>query len=97
MALVRGIGREEAARYSLLLSIPAVLGAALLELKDVSSVGISTGVIVAGTIISFVVGYLAIKVLLRTLRKGRFSSFAYYCWTVGIVSIAGYVIKVWIA
>jgi undecaprenyl-diphosphatase len=91
-ALMRGVGRAEAARYSLLLSVPAILGATALELKDVSSVNIPLLTIIFGTVVAFLVGYIAIKVLLATLRKGQFSRFAYYCWAVGVVSIVGYVI-----
>ena len=92
-ALMRGVGREQAARYSLLLSVPAILGAVLLELKDVTSVDISVWTIIAGTLVAFLVGYVAIRVLLRTLRKGRFARFAYYCWGIGAVAILGYVIR----
>jgi undecaprenyl-diphosphatase len=93
VALMRGVDREEAARYSLLLSVPAILGAVLLELKDIASIDISVWTIIAGAVVAFVVGYVAIKVLLRTLRRGEFSRFAYYCWGIGAVSILGYAIR----
>jgi len=92
-ALARGVDREKAARFSLLLSVPAILGATILELKDVASVDIPIWTIIAGTLVAFVVGYIAIKALLRTLRSGHFSRFAYYCWGVGAVAILGYVIN----
>ncbi len=91
-ALMRGVDRDEAARYSLLLSVPAILGATVLELKDVGSVDIPLWTILAGTLAAFVVGYAAIRVLLRELRKGNFSKFAYYCWGIGAVSILGYIV-----
>ena len=92
-ALARGINRAEAARFSLLLSVPAILGATLLELKDVTSVDIPVGTIIAGTLVAFITGYMAVKVLLRALRSGQFSRFAYYCWGVGVVAIVGYIIR----
>ena len=92
-ALMRGVDRAEAARYSLLLSVPAILGATVLELKDVGSIDIPLLTIIAGTVVAFVVGYVAIKILLATLSKGQFSKFAYYCWAVGLVSIVGYMIS----
>jgi len=92
-ALMRGVDREEAARYSLLLSVPAILGAVLLELRDITSINIPVWTIIAGTLVAFVVGYVAIKVLLGTLRRGKFSRFAYYCWSIGAVAILGYVIR----
>ncbi len=93
VALMRGIDRAKAARFSLLLSVPAILGATLLELKDVASVDIPAPTIIAGTLAAFVIGYLAIRVLLGVLKKGQFSKFAYYCWGAGIVAIVGYVVK----
>lgn len=92
-ALVRGVGRKEAARYSLLLSVPAILGATVLELKDVASIDIPIPTIIAGTAAAFVVGYFAVKVLLAVLSKGQFSKFAYYCWGIGVVSIVGYIVS----
>lgn len=92
VALMRGIDRAKAARFSLLLSVPAILGATLLELKDVG-VDIPALTIIAGTLAAFIVGYMAIKVLLSVLKKGQFSKFAYYCWAVGVVAVVGYVIK----
>jgi undecaprenyl-diphosphatase len=92
-AMMRGINRQEAARFSLLMSVPAILGATVLELKDISEVNISIWVVVAGTIVAFVVGYIAIKFLLRELRKGNFSKFAYYCWGISAVSIIGYLVN----
>jgi len=92
-ALMRGVDRKEAARYSLLLSVPAILGATVLELKDVASIDIPIWTIIAGTVAALVVGYFAIKVLLAVLSKGQFSKFAYYCWGIGVVSIVGYVVS----
>ena len=92
VALMRGVDREEAARYSLLLSVPAIIGAVILELKDLSSVNVSAWTVAGGALTAFVVGYLAIKSLLRTLRRGRFSMFAYYCWAISVIAILGYLI-----
>ena len=92
-ALMRGVDRKEAVRYSLLLSVPAILGATLLELKDIASTDISPWTIIAGAVAAFVVGYVAIKVLLAILSKGQFSKFAYYCWGIGVVSIVGYIVS----
>ena len=92
-ALMRGVDRAEAARYSLLLSVPAILGVTAMELRDVASINIPLPTIIAGTVVAFVVGYFAIKVLLATLNKGQFSKFAYYCWGVGVASIVGYIIS----
>jgi len=92
-ALMCGMSGEEAARYSLLLSVPAIIGATILELKDVASIDIPVWAIIGGTLMAFVVGYLAIKFLLGTLRRGQFSKFAYYCWGIGTLAILVYVVK----
>jgi undecaprenyl-diphosphatase len=91
-AVICGVDRNEAARYSLLLSIPAIIGAALLDFKDMESIEIPVFTVICGTLVAFVVGYIAIKLLLRVLRKGNFSKFAYYCWILGLIGILGYLI-----
>ena len=79
------------AEYSFLLSLPAILGAGILTLKDAlesgAPAGIGTSALVAGCIASFISGYLSIIFLLRVLEKGRFDRFAWYCWAVGIAGI----------
>ena len=92
-ALMRRVNKEEAARFSLLLSVPAIIGALILELKDLTDTNISIWTIIAGTLVAFVVGYVAIKFLLGTLRKGMFSRFSYYCWGIAVVSIILYIAK----
>lgn len=91
--LFKGIRREKAARFSFLLSIPAIAGAAVLKLGDTGSAGIDLSLIITGFVISALTGYLALRVLLKFLRAGRFSIFAWYCWLLGLsgltVSLAG--------
>ncbi len=87
-ALFMGVGRDTAARFSFLLSIPAILGAELLSFKDFISQGISFDFsIIYGTLISFVVGYLALILLLKIVKNGRLYLFAPYCWILGIIAI----------
>ncbi len=84
-----GINHELAARFSFLLSIPAVFGATLLSLKDFMDVG---GMVwqtwLAGAIASGIVGYLSLKLLLLIVKKGNLFSFAPYCWLTGLIAIA---------
>lgn len=87
-ALLQGLDRESAARYSFLLSIPVIFGAGLLETKDVLASGLeglSWLMLAAGTAAAAISGYFAIKYLLHILRKGRLSIFSYYCWTIGLL------------
>ena len=86
ISLLLGLSPQVAAQYSFLLSIPAILGAVVLKLKDVGEITIAPTVIVAGALTSFVVGYIALRLLLTMLNRGKFSIFSYYCFVLGIVA-----------
>jgi undecaprenyl-diphosphatase len=98
VALLLGVPREMAARFSFLLSIPAILGALLFELKDYSPAG-GIGVagdlpaILAGTLVAAGVGIVSLRILLRIVEQGRISLFAYYCWLLGLLAIAAGILK----
>jgi undecaprenyl-diphosphatase len=82
--LARGLTREAAARFSFLLSIPAILGAAVYEIPKASLVsGDSVTNYALGFLAAFVVGFAAIAVVLRCLANRRFHWFGYYCLAVG--------------
>ena len=86
ISLLLGLSPQVAAQYSFLLSIPAILGAVILKLKDVGEITIAPTVIVAGILTSFIVGYIALRFLLAMLNRGKFSIFSYYCFALGIVA-----------
>lgn len=91
--LLSGYQRNFAVKYSFIMSIPAILGALILELTDISSVAVTSAEIVyyiIGMIIAAVVGYICIKTMLVIVRRKKFTGFAIYCFIIGIVSIAGY-------
>ncbi len=85
--LFSGLNRELAARFSFLLSIPAILGAAVVQMRHINSVDISTLTLFAGFISALIFGYIAIKLLLKIIKERTLMIFAYYCWIVGIVTI----------
>ena len=86
--LFLGLERELAARYSFLLSIPAIVGAALIQIKDITSIlDISTTGAIFGFIASVISGYLAIKFMLKLIKEKDLLPFAYYCWIVGPLAI----------
>jgi undecaprenyl-diphosphatase len=88
MALFRGLNRETAARYSFLLSIPAIVGAAALELNQAGSSALPPlGTVLLGASVAAVVGYGALSVLMVFVRRGALHGFAPYCWFVGLVAI----------
>ncbi len=85
-----GFERKFAVRFSFLLSIPAVLGANILSLKDAAEAGINWGEVpmyLVGVITAAVVGYICIRLLRMVAEKGRFGAFAYYCWAVGLLTL----------
>jgi undecaprenyl-diphosphatase len=86
-ALSLGLRREDAARYSFLLSIPATTLAGLLELKDLleASVRPSTGAMVVGTVVSFVAGIAAISGLLRFVKSRSMFVFVVYRIALGVL------------
>ena len=88
LALFFGVSRDRAARFSFLLSIPAIVGASFLELLDISTAApIPWGVIAAGTAISAVTGYMALRFLVYIVGQGKLHLFAPYCLIVGVIAI----------
>lgn len=85
-----GFERKFAVRYSFLMSIPAILGANILSLKDAFEAGIiwaDVPVYLVGVAVAAVVGYACIRLLKMIAEKGRFGFFAYYCWIVGALTL----------
>ena len=87
LALFLGIPAKTAAEYSFLLSIPAILGAVVLKIRDVGDTTIPLHIVGAGMLASFIVGYIALRFLLVVLNRGKFSLFSYYCIALGLVSL----------
>ena len=87
-----GLDRRFAVRYSFLMSIPAILGANILTLKDAITektiIVSDIPVYLVGVAVAAVVGYLCIRLLKMIADKGRFGWFAYYCWAAGVIVLA---------
>lgn len=85
-----GMKRELATKFSFLLSIPAILGTGLLKLKELNQVARSDGLwfsyLIAG-ITAAIVGYFAIAILIKLIKKARLFYFSIYCWIVGLITI----------
>jgi|TARA_Y100000310_G_scaffold133156_1_gene132083 undecaprenyl-diphosphatase len=84
--LIAGLKRREAARFSFLIAIPALIGSGLLTLPDLAlsgANGIPAMVLLTGLVTSFVVGIIVLKLLLGILEKGRLYYFGFYCLIVG--------------
>ena len=85
-----GFERKFAVRFAFLLSIPAVIGANILSLKDAIDAGIdwaSVPAYLVGVAVAAVSGYACIRLLRYIAEKGRFGAFAYYCWAVGALTL----------
>lgn len=92
VALLLGINREKAFKFSFLLSIPAIVGALGLtfyEQRDLLTLaGIGLAEILVGIAVTIVISFLALKLLRRTLAKRKFHLFAFYCLILGALLIA---------
>ena len=88
--LATGQSRSHAMKYSLLMSVPAVLGANLLSLIKALKNGVDWSCLPAylvGTLVAMVVGYFSIIALQRMLHSGKFGKFSYYMWGIGIIAL----------
>ena len=96
MGCFRGMERRFAVRFAFLLSIPAVLGANILQIGDVVETGIDVKLLPAyllGVAAAAVSGYLSIRLVRMVASQGRFGIFAYYCGAAGAVTIALSILK----
>ncbi|MCZ4098778.1 undecaprenyl-diphosphate phosphatase [Streptomyces sp. SID13666] len=83
--LIRDLDRLAATRLSFFLSIPALTGAGLYELKDATGGGVDTISLVVGTLVSFVVAYASIAWLLKYVAKHSFNLFVVYRIIIGVL------------
>jgi len=86
--LAVGLRREDAVRFSFLLALPAIFGAALLQLRHPPSDSseVSPALAAAGFAAAAATGYLAILLVLRWTRAGKLWQFGLYCWAVAGLS-----------
>ena len=91
VALILGLKREKAFRFSFLLSIPAIIGALGLTLYKehaaLAQSGFGLTEILIGATIAMIVGYIAINVLHKAIENKKFHLFALYCWLFGATLI----------
>ena len=88
-SLLRGLDRDAATRFSFLLSLPAILGAAVFKMPDLldGSIGYPLWWVLLGVAISALAGIVAIGGLRSVLRQGKLQYFAYYTWVLGLITI----------
>lgn len=86
-ALWLGIEAREAAAFSFLMAVPAIAGAAVLQIPDIqgaAGTGLSVAAVTAGSVVAGVVGVLAIRTFVAMLARRSFHFFAPYCWVAGV-------------
>lgn len=84
-ALLLGVERELAVRFSFLLSVPAILGATILQADGaaLAAAGANLPAYAVGVVVSMLVGYGALALLVYIVKQETFHRFAWYCWPVG--------------
>ncbi|QTQ17088.1 undecaprenyl-diphosphate phosphatase [Treponema parvum] len=88
-ALFSGVGREAAAEFSFIVSIPAILGAFIIEIKDIGKLSSSVGLLpaAAGFVTALVTGYFCLAFLMKIVKKGRLEWFSLYLIPLGIAGL----------
>jgi undecaprenyl-diphosphatase len=95
--MMRGLSREDAVRYSFLLSAPVILAAGVLKIPSDLLGPLGNGIhgqILVGSILSFVGAYLSVRFLVRYFRQsGSLTPFAIYCMVAGLGSLAYLILR----
>lgn len=88
-ALWLGMSPVPAGAFSFLMSVPAILGAGVFEMREVGAAGLGVGAvpIAVGCAVALVSGIWAIRFLVGLLGRRRFHAFAPYCWVVGVLTL----------
>ena len=91
-ALILGVDKEKATRFSFIMVLLPIIGATLLKLKDYFETpdlagGISAYALVIGFLSAFISGLLACSWMIKIVKRGKLIYFAYYCFAIGLISI----------
>lgn len=94
--LACGFNREFAVKYSFIMSIPTILGACILQIPDLAGASLTGSEIlnyVIGMIVAGVVGFLCIKVMLKSVKNNKFKRYSIYCLCAGVISVIYYFVR----
>lgn len=86
VALMLGLNRNFAAKFSFLMSVPAIMGAVLLKTLKSEPGALNMVDVAVGGSAALVAGYLALVLLVSMVKKGSFTNFSWYCWGIACVS-----------
>jgi undecaprenyl-diphosphatase len=84
--MILGIKREDAAKFSFIIFIPAIIGAMILKIDGIMMIENISAMII-GTIVSAIVGYFSLNLLMGIIKSNKFSYFSLYCLILGIITI----------
>ena len=87
VSVMLGIKREEAAEFSFLISVPAIIGAVILKIHEGGFNPNDITAYAAGMAAAFISGFLVVGVMLRFIRNAKLKYFAFYCLTVGVATV----------
>jgi undecaprenyl-diphosphatase len=88
--LLFGLEREDAVKFSFIMSVPAILGANILNIPDAFSAPVASGELglyLIGMAVAMISGFCAMKFLIYISRKSKFGFFAYYCMAAGLLTV----------
>ncbi|MEM4701026.1 MAG: undecaprenyl-diphosphate phosphatase [Candidatus Bathyarchaeia archaeon] len=98
VALLLGVKREKAFKFSFLLSVPAIIGALALtfyeQFKILAASSFGFAETAVGVVVAMVVGYLALKLLWKAIARGKIHIFAFYCWALGAFLVAALYLRI---
>jgi undecaprenyl-diphosphatase len=87
LGLIQGIEKKEIITLSFLMFIPAILGALLLEINNVSQIN-NIAPLVIGTLTVIVTGFFSLRFLIKIIKKNKFHNFGWYCLGLGIIILS---------
>lgn len=93
VCILSGFQRKFAVKYAFLASIPSVLGAIIVEasnIPNIERVNMMFGIYIIGAVAACITGFFIVRRALNFLKKKKFRVFAYYCFAMGILSIAAH-------
>ncbi len=92
-ALLRGVKKGEAAEFSFILALPAIIGAAVFDFNAVAVSEVSIAAVIIGMLSAFILGYLSLHWLMKLIRRKMFHHFGWYCLVLGaMMAVAGFFI-----
>jgi len=88
--ILQGVNSDLVFEFSFLLAIPSIIGANIFELYRIISIQNEIMYLIIGSGIAAIVGYLSLRLLYRILKIEKLYIFAYYCWTLGAITLLKY-------